>query len=184
MASTSPRRLALGALLAFAALVAGCATPSAADLAAARRFADREAIEDVLSRANRGFELSDVDLFAGAFAEDAVYELPGKGPVFGYEKMKYQGRAEIRTILTSRIEKGRNTDPKTLTYDPATLRRFNRNTDDNIEIVDATHARHTSTWMVVMHTNVNIHISAVGRYEDELGKRDGKWFIVKRVRSE
>lgn len=35
-----------------------------------------------------------------------------------------------------------------------------------------------------MHTNVNIHISAVGRYEDELVKRGGKWFIVKRVRSE
>ncbi len=184
MASTNPRRLALGALLAFAALVAGCAMPSAADLAAARRFADREAIEDVLGRANRGFELSDVDLFANAFAEDAVYELPGKGPVFGYEKMKYQGRAEIRTILSNRIEKASKTDPKTLTYDPATLRRFNRNTDDNIEIADATHARHTSTWMVVMHTNVNIHISAVGRYEDELGKREGKWFIVKRVRSE
>jgi hypothetical protein len=37
---------------------------------------------------------------------------------------------------------------------------------------------------VVMHTNVDIHISAVGRYEDELVKRGGKWFIVKRVRSE
>jgi hypothetical protein len=189
MASTNLRRLALGALLAFTALVAGCAaTPSAADLAtdlaAARRFADREAIEDVLSRANRGFELSDPDLFANAFAQDAVYELAGKGPVFGYDKMKYPGRAEIRTILTSRIDKARNTDPKTLSYDPATLRRFNRNTDENIEIVDGTHARHTSTWMVVMHTNVNIHISAVGRYEDDLAKRGDKWFIVKRVRSE
>ena len=185
MASIHSRRLALGALLAFTAVVAGCAaTPSGTDLAAVRRFADREAIEGVLSRANRGFELSDPDLFANAFAQDAVYELPGKGPVFGYEKMKYEGRAQIRTILTSRLEKARNTDPKTLSYDPATLRRFNRNTDDNIEIVDATHARHTSTWMVVMHTNQNIHISAVGRYEDDLVKRDGQWLIAKRIRSE
>jgi hypothetical protein len=38
--------------------------------------------------------------------------------------------------------------------------------------------------MVVMHTNVNIHISAVGRYDDELEKRAGKRWIVKRVRSE
>jgi hypothetical protein len=38
--------------------------------------------------------------------------------------------------------------------------------------------------MVVMHTNVNIHISAVGRYEDDLIKREGKWYILKRVRSE
>jgi hypothetical protein len=171
------------AVLAVATL-AGCATPGADDLAAARRFADREAIEDVLSRANRGFELSDEDLFAGAFAEDAVFELTGKGPVFGYQKMKYEGRADIRSILTDRNTRARNTDPKTLSYDPASLRRFNRNTDSRIEIVDATHARHSSTWMVVMHTNVDIHISAVGRYEDELVKRGGKWFIVKRVRSE
>ncbi|MEJ1964088.1 MAG: nuclear transport factor 2 family protein [Gammaproteobacteria bacterium] len=184
MALTDLRRLAPGALLAFVGVVAGCVTSSPADVAAARRFADREAIEAVLGRANRGFELSDPDLFANAFAQDAVYELPGRGPVFGYEKMRYQGRAEIRTIMTSRIEKGRKTDPKTLTYDPATLRRFNRNTDDNIEIVDGSHARHTSTWMVVMHTNENIHISAVGRYEDDLAKRDGQWLIVKRVRSE
>jgi SnoaL-like protein len=151
---------------------------------AERGFADHQAIQDVLSRANRGFELSDPDLFANAFAEDAVYELAGQGPVFGYERMKYVGREQIRTILTDRITKARNTDPKTLSYDPASLRRFNRNSDENIELVDATHARHTSTWMVVMHTNVNIHISAVGRYEDDLIKRGGKWYILKRIRSE
>jgi hypothetical protein len=184
MATTNLRRRSLGALLAIAVVASGCSTISAEDVANARRFADREAIEGVLDRANRGFELSDPELFAGAFAEDAVFELAGKGPVFGYEKMKYQGRAEIRTILTDRITKARNADPKTLTYDPASLRRFNRNSDERIEILDSGRARHTSTWMVVMHTNVDIHTSAIGRYEDELAKRGGKWFIVKRVRSE
>ena len=157
-------------------LLAGCATESG--------FADHQAIQDVLSRANRGFEVSDPELFANAFAEDGVYELAGAGPVFGYERMKYVGREQIRTILTDRITKAKNTDPKTLSYDPASLRRFNRNSDENIVLVDGTHARHTSTWMVVMHTNVNIHISAVGRYEDDLIKRGGKWYILKRVRSE
>jgi hypothetical protein len=159
-------------------VLAGCAATTAT------RFEDRQDIEGVLSRANRGFELSDPDLFANAFAEDAVYELAGQGPVFGYERMKYVGRDQIRTILTDRLARARNTDPKTLSYDPASLRRFNRNSDEHVELVDATHARHTSTWMVVMHTNVNIHISAVGRYEDDLVKRGGKWFILKRVRSE
>jgi hypothetical protein len=184
MAGIGARRLHFGAVLLMVAVVAGCSGPSAEDLAAARRFADREAIEDVLSRANRGFELSDEELFANAFAEDAVFELTGKGPVFGYQKMKYEGRADIRSILTDRNTRARNTDPKTLSYDPASLRRFNRNSDSRIEIVDATHARHSSTWMVVMHTNVDIHTSAIGRYEDEIVKRDGKWFIAKRVRSE
>jgi hypothetical protein len=41
-----------------------------------------------------------------------------------------------------------------------------------------------STWMVVMHTNVNIHISVVGRYADTLKKTDGKWFITNRTRTE
>jgi hypothetical protein len=189
MATMTRGRRSAGALLTGAALVvmglvSGCSTLSAEDLAAARRFADREAIEDVLSRANRGFELSDPELFAGAFAEDAVFELTGKGPVFGYEKMRYEGRAQIRTILTDRIDKARKTDPKTLTYDPASLRRFNRNSDARIEILDAARARHSSTWMVVMHTNVDIHTSAIGRYDDELVKRGGQWFISKRVRSE
>jgi hypothetical protein len=161
----------------------GCARQQPAS-AAAQRIADREAIEDVLNRANSGFELSDPDLFANAFAEDAVYQLDEKGPVFGYAKMLYRGRSDIRSIITDRLEKARNTDPKTLSYDPATLRRYNRNSDERIEILDAKTARHTSTWMVVMKTNVNIHISAIGRYNDVLEKRDGTWLIVKRVRTE
>ena len=70
-----------------------------------RRIADREAIEDVLNRATLGFELSDPDLFSGAFAEDAVFQLDEKGPVFGFDKMIYKGRADIRSIITDRVEK-------------------------------------------------------------------------------
>jgi hypothetical protein len=165
-------------------LLAGCAHQNGLQSGAAQRIADREAIEEVLSRANLGFELSDADMFASAFAEDGVYELDEKGPVFGFEKMIYRGRADIRTIITDRVTKARNTDPKTLSYDPATLRRYNRNSDSRIEILDQSTARHTSVWMVVMKTNVNIHISAVGRYEDALAKRGGKWFIVRRRRTE
>jgi hypothetical protein len=178
--STSTRVAGLAACL----LATGCAHQSTVDPAAAQRLADREAIEEVLNRANLGFELSDPDLFAGAFAEDAVYQLDEKGPVFGYDKLIYRGRADIRSIIVDRLEKARRADPKTLSYDPATLRRYNRNSDDLISFVDAQTARHTSTWMVVMKTNVNIHISAVGRYDDQLAKRDGKWLIVKRVRTE
>jgi hypothetical protein len=165
-------------------LLAGCAHPGPLEVDAAQRVADHQAIEQVLARANLGFELSDPDMFANAFAQDATYVLDGKGPVFGYEKMIYHGRADIRTIISDRLTRMANTDPKTLSYDPASLRRFNRNSDSLIEIIDSSHARHTSTWMVVMHTNVNIHISAVGRYKDELIKRDGQWLILERHRSE
>jgi hypothetical protein len=174
-------------------VLAGCtpAPDSAVDDAvvetaamAALRFADREAIEETLSRANIGFELSDPDMFANAFAEDAVYELVSDEPVFGYEKLLYTGRDDIRTIITDRIARSEAADPATLSYDPASLRRYNRNTDELIEIIDAERARHVSTWLVVMKTNVDIHMSAVGRYEDELVKRNGAWLIAKRRRIE
>ena len=150
----------------------------------AGRFADREAIEHVLSRANIGFELSDPDMFASAFAEDAVYELASDKPVFGYQKLLYTGRADIRTIISDRVERAKHTDPSTLSYDPASLRRYNRNSDELIEITGPDTARHISTWLVVMKTNVDIHMSAVGRYEDQLVKRNGEWLIAKRRRVE
>ena len=182
---TCTGRLARCAAWVVVAAITGCTTQVPHESDAAQRLADREAIEDVLGRANLGFELSDPDLFADAFAEDAEYVLDEKGgPVFGYDKMIYKGRADIRSIITARLQKARERDPKTLTYDPRSLRRYNRNSDDRIVILDASTARHVSTWMVVMKTNVNIHISAIGRYNDRLEKRDGKWFIVRRVRTE
>jgi hypothetical protein len=175
----------LGTVLCAALLLlAGCVSGPSSMQSGEPRLADHEAIEEVLARANMGFELGDADMFAGAFAPDAAYQLDEKGPVFGYDKMVYKGRDEIRTIITSRLDKARNTDPKTLSYDPASLRRFNRNSDDRIVILDDTTAKHTSTWMVVMHTNVNIHISAIGRYTDTLKKIGGKWLIVERIRTE
>jgi hypothetical protein len=163
--------------------IAGGQNASAAD-SAMSRITDREAIEDVLNRANLGFELSNPDLFAGAFAEDAVFQLDEKGPVFGFDKMIYKGRADIRSIITDRVENARKRDPKTLKFDPASLKMYIRNTDEHIVILDANKARHTSTWMAVIKTNVDIHISAVGRYEDTIEKRSGKWYITKRVRTE
>jgi hypothetical protein len=163
--------------------IAGGRKASAED-SAMRRIADREAIEDVLKRANLGFELSDPDLFAGAFAEDAIFQLDEKGPVFGFDKMIYKGRGDIRSIVTDRAEKARKRDPKTLSFDPATLKMYMRNTDEHIVILDGNKARHTSTWMAVIKTNVDIHISAIGRYDDMLEKRNGKWLIAKRIRTE
>lgn len=181
---TCTGRLARCAAWVVAATITACATQVPHDSGAAQRLTDREAIEDVLGRANLGFELSDPDMFAGAFAEDAEYVLDEKGPVFGYDKIVYKGRAEIRSIITARLQKAQARDPKKLTYDPRSLRRYNRNSDDQIVILEASTARHVSTWMVVMKTNVNIHISAIGRYDDRLEKRDGKWLIVRRVRTE
>jgi len=42
---------------------------------------------------------------------------------------------------------------------------------------------HISTQLVVIKTNVDIHMSAEGRYEDELMKRNGELLIAKRAGS-
>jgi hypothetical protein len=173
----------LAVLAAGAGLLAACVEAERAD-SGEPRLTDREAIEQVLARANLGFELSDPDLFANAFAADAVYELASDVPVFGYQKLLYSGRDDIRTIISDRLERARTTAPATLSYDPASLRRYNRNSDSLIEITGRDTAKHVSTWLVVMKTNVDIHMSAVGRYEDELAKRDGVWRITKRRRIE
>ena len=174
----------LATTLSFMLLSMGCAQKTPSEDAAALRIADREAIEDTVNRANLGFELSGADLFAGAFAEEAVFQLDAKGPVFGFDKMSYQGRNDIRKIITDQQEKFSKSDPSTLSFDPATLKMYIRNSDERITILDSKTARHTSTWMAVIKTNVDIHISAIGRYNDNLEKRDGKWFIVKRIRTE
>jgi hypothetical protein len=174
---------ALVVLAVFILVAAGCEKQKADD-ATALKIADREAIEETVHQANLGFEHGDADLFAGAFAEDAVFELDAKGPVFGFDKMSYQGRDEIRKIITDQQEKFSKTDPKTLSFDPSTLKMYIRNSDERIKILDSKTAQYTSTWMAVIKTNVNIHISAIGRYNETIEKRDGKWFIVKCVRSE
>jgi hypothetical protein len=156
--------------------------PVSAQTDGAQMFLERQAIEKVLYFSNLGFELSDPDMFANAFAEDAVYILDSQWPIFGFEKLRYTGRDDIRTIITRRLSEKPN--PDTQSFNPATLRRFSRNSNQYIEIIDATHARHYCNWMAVMRTNVDIHTSAIGRYEDELEKRNGQWYIVKRVRRE
>lgn len=162
-------------------LVPGVAS---AKMNAGERYEAREAIEKVLYTTNLGFELGDPDMFADAFASDGTYILDSKWPVFGYQKLEYDGRDEIREIVTDRLEGAKNANPFDLKYNPETLRRFNRISNQYIEIVDETHAKAYANWMVVMHTNQNIHTSAIGRYEDDLIKQDGKWLIAKRVRRE
>lgn len=180
------RRLLFGFVAAL--LLAACSLSVNGDDASmdadADAAADRAAIETVLARVNRAFEVGDADAFASGFAEDAVFETSSETPPYGYQRTRYEGRAQVREVVSDRVERMAAADPKTLSYDPASLRRYNRNSDELIELVDAMHARHSSTWMVVMKTNVDIHTSAIGRYEDELEKRDGAWLITRRQRIE
>jgi uncharacterized protein (TIGR02246 family) len=105
---------------------------TAADDAAVQKVIDRAEIQELVARYVTGLDTLDADLYAGVFAEDAVFELPG-GAV-------HRGRAAIRKIVTDlQDSRARNEAAGTPT---ASLYHVMANT--SIEILDATNARHQS----------------------------------------
>lgn len=162
---------ALGAAVVVAAF--GLTGSALADDADVRKALDRAEIQELVARYVHGLDTLDADLYASVFAEDAVFELPG-GVV-------HRGRAAIRKIVTDLIEaRARN---EAAGRPSPSLYHVMANT--SIEIVDATHARHRSYAQTVRAAEGGQFIVGfMGRYEDELVKRDGEWLILKRVRSE
>ena len=68
----------LGVVAAVA--VAALAVPAAAEDAAPQKLIDRAAIEVLVVQYVTALDTLDADAYAGVFAEDAVFELPGAIP--------------------------------------------------------------------------------------------------------
>lgn len=151
----------------YAALVV--ASSAAAQDAAVQKALDRAEIEELVARYVKGLDTLDADLYAGVFAEDAVFELPGN--------VLHRGRAAIRKIVTDLQEsKVRNEAAGTPS---ASLYHVMANT--SIELIDATNARHQSYAQTVRAAEGGQFIVGfMGRYEDMLVKRDGRWYIQSR----
>jgi len=145
------------------------ASAAAADDAAVQKLADRAEIETLVTNYVKGLDTLDADLYAGVFAEDAVFELPG-GVV-------HRGRAAIRKIVTDLQEaRARNQAAGTPS---ASLYHVMANTA--IEVVDDKNARHQSYAQTVRAAEGGQFIVGfMGRYEDVLVKRDGRWYIQSR----
>jgi uncharacterized protein (TIGR02246 family) len=142
---------------------------AAADDAAVQKLLDRAEIRELVTRYVTGLDTLDADLYASVFAEDAVFELPG-GVV-------HRGRAAIRKIVTDLEDsRARNQAAGTPT---ASLYHVMANT--SIEIIDATSARHRSYAQTVRAAEGGQFIVGfMGRYDDVLVKRDGRWYIQHR----
>jgi hypothetical protein len=154
------------ALLAGLALAASRAS---ADDAAMQKLLDRAEIEALVTRYVTGLDTLDADLYAGVFAEDAVFELPG-GVV-------HRGRAAIRKIVTD-LQDSRARSEAAGTPS-ASLYHVMANT--SIEVLDAANARHQSYAQTVRAADGGqFVVGFMGRYEDELVKRDGRWYIKSR----
>jgi uncharacterized protein (TIGR02246 family) len=160
----STRTSAVIFALAFAA-----ASAAAADDAAVQKLLDRAEIETLVANYVKGLDTLDADLYAGVFAEDAVFELPG-GVV-------HRGREAIRKIVTD-LQDGRARNEAPGTRSPS-LYHVMSNT--SIEIIDDKNARHQSYAQTVRAAEGGQFIVGfMGRYDDVLVKRDGRWYIQSR----
>ncbi len=152
----------------FAALIA-VTSPAFADDAAVQKVLDRAEIETLVTNYVKGLDTLDADLYAGVFAEDAVFELPG-GVV-------HRGRAAIRKIVTD-LQESRTRNQAAGTPSPS-LYHVMANTA--IEVIDDKNARHQSYAQTVRAAEGGQFIVGfMGRYEDVLVKRDGRWYIQSR----
>ena len=152
----------------FLAVAALAATATAED-AAVQKLLDRAEIEELVTRYVTALDTRDADMYAGVFAEDAVYELPGN--------VVHRGRAAIRKIVTDLQESRARNDAAGKPSPNLYHAMFNH----AIELVDATHARHQCYAQTVRAAeNGQFIVGFMGRYEDELVKRDGRWYIQSR----
>ncbi|MDX1562559.1 MAG: nuclear transport factor 2 family protein [Gammaproteobacteria bacterium] len=149
------------------ALLALCGTASA-QTDSTQVLIDRAEIEELVVRYVTALDTLDDELFASVFTEDAVYDVTGT---------VYRGRAQIRSIVTE-LQQSRARSLTAGIYPPA-LYHVMSNT--SIELVSSTEARHTSYAQTVRAMQGGEFIVGfMGRYEDVIVKRDGRWQIQSR----
>jgi uncharacterized protein (TIGR02246 family) len=133
-----------------------------------RQLQDRAEIEELVARYVTSLDTLDADTYANLFTEDAIYDVAGT---------VYEGRAAIKKIVTD-LKESRARDEAAGTTSAA-LYHVMSNT--SIEILSANEARHTSYAQTVRAAEGGQFIVGfMGRYEDVIVKRDGRWQIQSR----
>jgi len=153
----------------YAALIAVVSPAVADDVSAQQQLLDRAEIEELVARYVTALDTRDADMYAGVFAEDGVYELPGN--------VVHRGRAAIRKVVTDLQESRARNDAE----GKPSPSLYHVMANHSIELVDATHARHQCYAQTVRAAeNGQFIVGFMGRYEDVLVKRDGRWYIQSR----
>jgi len=156
------------AILALAFAVPLLSLPARADTDALQKLVDKMEIEALITRYVTALDTLDADAYASVFAEDAVFDVTGT---------VHRGRDAIRKIVTD-LQESRARNEAAGTPSPA-LYHVMSNT--SIQILDETNARHQSYAQTVRAADDGrFIIGFMGRYEDVLVKRDGRWMIQSR----
>ena len=131
-------------------------------------YEDRTAVEDVMARYVWAVDSLDADGYVAVFTEDAVIDSNGAIS---------KGHAEIRKIVTSLIQ--RRDDNKAKGLPPSNL--YHVISSVRITFPKPGEALHQSYWQTVRRDKDGKMIAAaMGRSEDHLVKRNGKWLIDNR----
>jgi len=128
-------------------------------------YEDRVAVEDVMARYVWTVDSLDADGYVAVFTEDAVINSNGnisKGPT------------EIRKIVTNLIQRRDDNKAKGL----PTSNLYHVISNVRITFPAPGEALHQSYWQTVRRdTDGKMIAAAMGRSEDRLVKRNGKWLI-------
>ena len=130
---------------------------------------DRTAVEDVMARYVWTVDSLDADGYVAVFTEDAVIDSNGSIS---------RGHDEIRRIVTGLIK--RRDDNKAKGLPTANLYHVISNV--RITFPKPGEALHQSYWQTVRRDKSGAMVAAaMGRSEDRLVKRNGKWLIQSRT---
>jgi uncharacterized protein (TIGR02246 family) len=128
-------------------------------------YEDRIAVEDVMARYVWAVDSLDADGYVAVFTDDAVIDSNGSIS---------KGRDEIRKIVTGLIK--RRDDNKALGKPSSNL--YHVISSPRITFPKPGEAVHQSYWQTMRRdTDGKMITAAMGRSEDRLVKRDGRWLI-------
>jgi uncharacterized protein (TIGR02246 family) len=131
-------------------------------------YEDRIAVEDVMARYVWAVDSFDPEGYVAVFTDDAVIDSNGSVS---------KGSAEIRKIVTSLIQRRDDNKAKGL---PAS-NLYHMTSNVRITFPKPGEAVHQSYWQTVRRdTDGRMIAAAMGRSEDRLVKRNGKWLIQSR----
>jgi uncharacterized protein (TIGR02246 family) len=128
-------------------------------------YEDRVAVEDVMARYVWAVDSLDPDGYVAVFTEDAIIDSNGSIST---------GHGEIRAIVTSLMQ--RRDDNRAKGVPTANL--YHVISSVRITFPNPGEAVHQSYWQTVRRdTDNKMTAAAMGRSEDRLVKRDGRWLI-------
>ena len=131
-------------------------------------YEDRMAVEDVMARYVWAVDSLDAEGYVAVFTEDAVIDSNGSIS---------KGHAEIRKVVTGLIQRRDENKAKGV----ATSNLYHVISNVRITFPKAGEALHQSYWQTVRRDkDSKMTAAAMGRSEDRLVKRNGKWLIQSR----